>query len=119
MPPPHPFFCALLWVDTYAIFELPETCLKVRLIDITVFYLPGSKSVCSKRSKDRRSDPCFKKRDFVKTHLGHVTKSDQYEAMKDFEQNVMNLADASDKGLLTGDRIVKKLRKRLNKVSKL
>ena len=36
--------------------------------------------------------------------------------MKNFEQKVMNLPDASDRGLLTGDRIVQKLNKRLSKV---
>jgi hypothetical protein len=45
-----------------------------------------------------------------------VTKSDQYEAMKKFENHIMNLPDASDKGLFTGDRIVRKLRRRLKKV---
>lgn len=56
------------------------------------------------------------KRHFVKSYLGEVTKEDQYEAMKNFEQKVMNLPDASDRGLLTGDRIVQKLNKRLSKV---
>ena len=61
--------------------------------------------------------PAFtRKRDFIKSHLGHVTKCDQYKAMKSFENTVVSIPHASDKGLLTGDRIVRKLRRRLKKV---
>jgi ribosomal protein S20 len=77
---------------------------------------PGSQKVSSRKNKEQKRHACSRKRDFIKSHLGHVTKSDQYEAMKNFESNVMNLPDASDKGLLTGDRVVRKLRRRLKKV---
>lgn len=69
---------------------------------------------CPTNTKKGHSD-VSSKRHFVKSYLGAVTKADQYEAMKNFEQTVMNLPDASDKGLLTGDRIVRKLNKCLSK----
>ncbi len=78
---------------------------------------PGMQKASSKKSREQKTTTAYtRKRDFIKSHLGHVTKTDQYEAMKKFESNVMNLPDASDKGLLTGDRIVRKLRRRLKKV---
>ena len=77
---------------------------------------PGTQKASSKKSREQKTTAYTRKRDFIKSHLGHVTKTDQYEAMKKFESNVMNLPDASDKGLLTGDRIIRKLRRRLKKV---
>ena len=83
---------------------------------ITVFYFPGSQKVSSKKNKEQHIPAFTRKRDFIKSHLGHVTKCDQYKAMKSFENNVVSILHASDKGLLTGDRIVRKLRRRLKKV---
>lgn len=78
---------------------------------------PGSQKVASSKGKDLKTVTSGRKRDFIKSHLGYVTKSDQYTAMKSFETNIMNLPDASEKGLFTGDRIVRKLRHRLKKVT--
>lgn len=99
--------------------DLEKPCLveELKLPDI-MFYASdnaGSQKVSSRKNKEQKTHACSRKRDFIKSHLGHVTKSDQYEAMKNFESNVMNLPDASDKGLLTGDRVVRKLRRRLKK----
>ena len=78
---------------------------------------PGLNKPPLRKNKEQNVVSTTRKRDFIKSHLAHVTKSDQYEAMKNFENKVMNLPDASDKGLLTGDRIVRKLRKQLKRVS--
>ena len=76
----------------------------------------GSQRISSKSHEGQNMPAFTRKRDFIKSHLGHVTKCDQYKAMKNFENKVMNLPHTSDKGLLTGDRIVLKLRRRLKKV---
>ena len=52
----------------------------------------------------------------MKTYLSYPTKADQFESFKKFGDQVMNLGDAHDRGVLTGERSVRNLEHRLTKV---
>lgn len=52
----------------------------------------------------------------MKTYLSYPTKADQFESFKKFGDQVMNLGDAHDRGVLTGERSVRNLEHRLAKV---
>ena len=53
---------------------------------------------------------------FIDTYLSHPTKADQFTSFKEFGNQVMNLDDAHDRGVLTGERKVRTLERKLNKV---
>ncbi|XP_058952483.2 uncharacterized protein C6orf118-like [Pocillopora verrucosa] len=68
-----------------------------------------------KESSGEKSKPDDQHHTFVKTYLSYPTKADQFESFKKFGDQVMNLGDAHDRGVLTGERSVRNLEHRLAK----
>ena len=56
------------------------------------------------------------KKTFIQSYLNHTTKTDQFASFKDFEDKVIHLSDANDRGVLTGEKTVKMLQNKLSKV---
>ena len=54
---------------------------------------------------------------FVETYLSYPTKADQFASFKRFGDQVMHLADAHDRGVLTGEKNVRNLEHKLAKVT--
>ena len=54
---------------------------------------------------------------FVETYLSYPTKADQFASFKRFGDQVMHLADAHDRGVLTGEKNVRNLERKLAKVT--
>ncbi|XP_032238155.2 uncharacterized protein C6orf118 [Nematostella vectensis] len=52
---------------------------------------------------------------FVESYLAQSTKADQFASFKDFEENVINLGHANDRGVLTGEKMARTLGRKLNK----
>ncbi|XP_068698111.1 uncharacterized protein C6orf118-like isoform X1 [Montipora foliosa] len=52
---------------------------------------------------------------FIETYLSYPTKTEQFASFKKFGDQVMNLGDAHDRGVLTGEKNVRSLEQRLAK----
>ncbi|KAK3748801.1 hypothetical protein QZH41_016022, partial [Actinostola sp. cb2023] len=55
------------------------------------------------------------KKTFIQSYLNQTTKADQFASFKDFEDKVICLSDANDRGVLTGEKTVKMLQNKLAK----
>ena len=53
---------------------------------------------------------------FVETYLSYPTKTEQFTSFRKFGDEVMNLGDAHDKGVLTGEKNARNLEHKLAKV---
>ena len=53
---------------------------------------------------------------FVETHLGGITKKDQFVKFKDFQSNVLRVSEMFEKGVLSGRKAVEHLERRLYEV---
>ena len=69
-------------------------------------------------SSREKSKPEDFRHTFVETYLSYPTKADQFASFKRFGDQVMNLGDAHDRGVLTGERNVRNLEQQLAKVFK-
>ena len=54
---------------------------------------------------------------FVETYLSFPTKAEQFASFKSFGDQVMNIGDAHDRTVLTGERSVRNLERKLVKVN--
>ena len=53
---------------------------------------------------------------FVETYLSYPTKTEQFTSFRKFGDEVINLGDAHDKGVLTGEKNARNLEHKLAKV---
>ncbi|XP_070568822.1 uncharacterized protein C6orf118-like [Ptychodera flava] len=66
-------------------------------------------------SQDSKSH-AFQKQRFFQTHLGEVTKKDQYNKFQDFENHVLRKPDANEQNVLTGKKAVEHLEQKLQQL---
>ena len=53
---------------------------------------------------------------FVETHLGGITKKDQFNRFKNFQDGVLKTSEMFEKGVLSGRKAVEHLERKLNEV---
>ncbi|XP_077863788.1 uncharacterized protein C6orf118-like [Saccoglossus kowalevskii] len=58
----------------------------------------------------------YQKQRFIQSHLGEVTKRDQFQKFQEFESNVLRRPDAHEQGVLTGKKAVEHLEKKLHEL---
>ncbi|XP_077977307.1 uncharacterized protein C6orf118-like [Glandiceps talaboti] len=66
-------------------------------------------------SQDSRSKG-YQKQKFIQSHLGEVTKKDQYNKFQEFENYVLRKPDANEKNVLTGKKAVEHLKYKLEQL---
>lgn len=81
----------------------------------TDFAISSSAFSTGEKSKP---DDLHARQTFVETYLSYPTKADQFASFKRFGDQVMNLGDAHDRGVLTGEKNVRSLEQKLAKVLK-
>ncbi|XP_071956489.1 uncharacterized protein C6orf118-like [Antedon mediterranea] len=56
----------------------------------------------------------YEKRQFVTTHLGAITKKDQFERMREFDNTILRKAEMHEKDILSGRQAVQHLERKLH-----
>ena len=72
-------------------------------------------SAVTSRDKSKPED-LHARQTFIETYLSYPTKADQFASFKKFGDQVMNLGDANDRGVLTGEKNVRNMEQKLAKV---
>ncbi|XP_046859542.1 uncharacterized protein LOC124452928 [Xenia sp. Carnegie-2017] len=89
--------------------------LKLPEIMVVAIDNDGLQPLSSNNVESKSNNGPSKRRHFLKSHLSHVTKADQYCALRSLKNHMINSSDVGDSSLFMGDHIVRTIRHHLNK----
>ncbi|XP_031560594.1 uncharacterized protein LOC116296678 [Actinia tenebrosa] len=92
----------------------PEVSSATKRVPVNVEELHLPEIMIPVAHKDRKGEEYYENA-FLQSYLNQPTKRDQFASFKDFEDKVIHLKDANDRGVLTGEKTVRMLHKKLLK----